>query len=188
VSPGAGFVDVAKYQKLTPDRYPEWYVQKLWGLYDVPDYVRNLFNTNVIAYSGELDKQREAAVVMEDAFTSEGRTLTHLIGPGVEHKYEPKTLEDLLSRLDAVVKKGREELPRSVHLQTRTLAYGVVHWVSAEGLAEHWQDSRVDAEIMDDRIRATTKNVTALNFFPEGKSLRVRSVEIDGQSLSIPNS
>ena len=74
VSPGAGFVDTARYQNITPDKYPEWYVQKLWGLYDVPDYVRNLFNTNVIAYSGELDPQRQAAVLMEEAFKSEALT------------------------------------------------------------------------------------------------------------------
>src|SRR5207247_9342090 len=119
--PGAGFVDTARYQKITPDRYPESYVQKLWGLYDVPDYVRNLFNTNVIAYSGELDKQREAAVIMEEAFKVEGRTLIHLIGPGVEHKYEPETLKELLRRLDAVVATGIEKAPNKIHLQTRTL-------------------------------------------------------------------
>src|SRR5688500_9417444 len=92
VSPGAGFADVAKYQRLTPDRYPPWYEQTLWGAYDVPAYVRNLFNTQTIAYSGENDKQIQAARLMEEAFKAEGRTLTHLIGPGVEHKYEPKTL------------------------------------------------------------------------------------------------
>src|SRR5436190_8257672 len=134
VSPGAGFVDTARYQKITPDRYPEWYVQKLWGLYDVPDYVRNLFNTNVIAYSGELDPQRQAAVFMEEAYKGEGRALSHLIGPGVEHKYEPKTLEDLLARLSAVAATGREELPRKVSLQTRTLAYNQMHWVGVTGL------------------------------------------------------
>jgi pimeloyl-ACP methyl ester carboxylesterase len=184
VSPGAGFVDVARYQKLTPDRYPEWYVQKLWGLYDVPDYVRNLFNTNVIAYSGELDRQREAAVVMEEAFKGEGRTLTHLIGPGVEHKYEPETLKELLRRLELIVAKGRDAKPKEVHLQTRTLRYGTVHWVSVHRLEQPWEDARVDAEIVgSNRIRATTKNVAAVQFWPRG--VEIESVSIDGQEVPI---
>jgi pimeloyl-ACP methyl ester carboxylesterase len=162
VSPGAGFVDVARYQKLTPDRYPEWYVQKLWGLYDVPDYVRNLFNTNVVAYSGELDKQREAAVIMEEAFEKEGRKLTHLIGPGVEHKYEPETLKELLKRLDAIVAKGQQWPPSEVHLQTRTLRYPARWWVAAEGLEEHWRDSRIDGVKTRDALKLTTVNVNRL--------------------------
>src|SRR5205823_13978787 len=109
---GAGFVDTARYQRLTPDRYPEWYVQKLWGLYDVPDYVRNLFNTNVIAYSGELDPQRQAAVIMEDAFKAEGQSLAHWIGPGVAHQYEPQTLKDLIGRLQAIVETTDPKLTR----------------------------------------------------------------------------
>ena len=52
VHAGAGFVDVARYQHLAPDAFPPWYEQKLWGVYDVPDYVRNLFNLPVVAYSG----------------------------------------------------------------------------------------------------------------------------------------
>jgi pimeloyl-ACP methyl ester carboxylesterase len=162
VSPGAGFVDVARYQGITPDRMPEWYVQRLWGLYDVPDYVRNLFNTNVIAYSGELDKQREAAVIMEEAFEKEGRKLAHLIGPGVEHKYEPDTLKELLKRLDAILANGRQQYPPEVHLQTRTLRYPRREWVAAEGLEEHWKDSRIDGEKTSDVLKLTTANVNRL--------------------------
>ena len=109
--------------------------------------MRNLFNTRVIAYSGELDKQIQAARVMEEAYKSEGRELEHLIGPGVEHKYEPKTLEELLHRLETVVKyTDRKDLilPRKVHLQTRTLRYAKTHWIAAAGLEEHWKEARID--------------------------------------------
>jgi acetyl esterase/lipase len=168
VSPGAGFVDTARYQKITPERYPAWYEQKLWGLYDVPDYVRNLFNTNVIAYSGELDPQRQAAVLMEEAFKGEGRTLTHLIGPGVEHKYEPKTLEELLSRLDTIVAKGRDRTPNEVHWQSRTLRYPSMNWVVVLGLDQHWEDARVDAKIIGPKeLKVATKNVTSLVLSPQ---------------------
>ena len=186
VSPGAGFAETARYQRLTPDRYGPSYEQKLWGLYDVPNYVRNLFNTETIAYSGELDKQIQAARIMEEAFQSEGRKLTHLIGPQTEHRYEPNTLKELLSRIAAVVAKGRPTVAERVSLQTRTLAYNQMHWVGVTGLIEHWQDTRVDAELAaNDRIKVTTKNVAALSLTPGSDDRRVKTIEIDGQTLSV---
>jgi hypothetical protein len=194
VSPGAGFVDTARYQKLTPDRYGEWYIQKLWGLYDVPDYVRNLFNTRVIAYSGELDPQRAAAVLMEEAFKGEGRQLEHLIGPGVEHKYEPKTLEELLNRLQTVVRltdPRESKYPNEVHLQTRTLRYPGQKWVTVDGLEEHWNDARIDAQRQGDVIKLKTQNISRA-------TLRVPAAWVSatvvadgqdlGQGLAVPRS
>ena len=65
---GAGFAETAEFLNLTKIEYPPWYEQKLWGLYDVPHYVRNLFNIPVISYSGGIDKQIQAARVMERSF------------------------------------------------------------------------------------------------------------------------
>ncbi len=110
VSPGAGFAETARYQNLKPEQYPPWYEQKLWGLYDVPDYVLNLFNIPVVAYSGELDKQIQSARIMEEAYRREGRELTHLIGPGVAHKYNPETLAELMKRLDGFVAQGAQRI------------------------------------------------------------------------------
>jgi hypothetical protein len=183
VSPGAGFVETARYNKLTPDKYPPWYEQKLWGQYDVPNYVRNLFNTETIAYSGELDKQIQAARVMEEAFRSEGGTLTHLIGPGVEHKYERATLQELLKRVESAVYQGRDEWPKKVHLQTRTLRYAGMHWVTILAMEQHWEDARVDAALIEpDTIKLATKNVTALYLQPPGIDLK--TLQIDGQEVT----
>jgi len=184
VSPGAGFAETARYQRLTPDKYPPEYEQTLWGLYDVPGYVRNLFNTRVIAYSGELDKQIQAARVMEEAYQAEGHKLEHLIGPDVEHKYEPKTLAALMQQIEAVAMKARPQPPKTVHLQTRTTRYGSMHWVRALRLEEHWADARIDGEVVDPKqVRLTTKNVSAL-----GVSLpfdmRGLTVNIDGTKLT----
>lgn len=185
ISPGAGFAETARYQKLTPEQFPPTYEQTLWGMYDAPNYVRNLFNTTVIAYSGEHDKQIQAARVMEEAFAAEGRKLTHLIGPGVEHQYESGTLDELLRRLGAVVDVGQTKIPQKVHLQTRTLTYPVMHWVTVEGLEEHWQDSRVEAEIVGERrIKVATKNVTALRLTPWDDMPGV-TINIDGQMVKL---
>jgi hypothetical protein len=189
ISPGAGFAETAKYQRLTPDRYPPAYEQTLWGVNDVPNYVRNLFNTNVIAYSGELDRQIQAARVMEEAYQAEGRTLTHLIGPGVEHKYEPNTLAELMKRLDGFVQEGRDPFPSEVYLQTRTLRYFRQDWVIVDGLEQHWQDSRIDASRQGDKTAVKTKNIARfrLILFPQSQVRGDTSkleFEIDGQTLT----
>jgi hypothetical protein len=151
----------------------------------VPNYVRNLFNTRVIAYSGELDRQIQAARVMEEAYKSEGRELTHLIGPGVEHKYESQTLEDLMARLEQAASQAKQRPAKHVHLQTRTLRYPQVDWVTVLRLEEHWKDCRVDAEIVDEKsYRLTTKNVAALRI---GRDVNtdLAVVNIDGVTVGV---
>jgi hypothetical protein len=184
VCPGAGFAETAKYTKTDPAKVP-WYERKLWGAYDVPCYTRNLFNTEVIAYSGENDKQIQAARVMEEAFKAEGRELTHLIGPGVEHKYEPKTLEELKRRLEAITSR-KQERPSRTSLQTQTLRYGYMHGFELLGLGQHWQDTRLDAERTgegnDGSYTVKTKNVTAFRLRGDSP---VRSLTLDGQQLAL---
>jgi len=185
VSPGAGFADTARYQRLTPDKYPPLYEQKLWGLYDVPGYVRNLFNTRVIAYSGELDKQIQAARIVEEAYKSEGRELEHLIGPGVEHKYEPKTLEELLHRLNTIVRLSDEKQlrePDQVMLQTRTLRYAHYRWLSADGLEEHWKEASLVARRVGQHVDIKTTNVSRASLILP-RMWGGHSISIDGQSL-----
>jgi dienelactone hydrolase len=184
VSPGAGFAETAQYQRLRPRNYPPGYEQALWGVYDVPAYVRNLFNLPVIAYSGENDRQIQAAQVMEAAFSQNGRELTHLIGPGVEHVYEADTLKELLARIDIEVQRGRDPLPREVFLQTRTLRYARQFWIEATGLQQHWRDARIDARRSDEgKVQITTDNITHLRIWlPAGEC---QFVEIDGEPLDV---
>jgi predicted esterase len=185
VAPGAGFAETARYTKTDPCSVP-WYERKLWGVYDVPCYTRNLFNTEVIAYSGENDKQIQAARVMEEAFAAEGRTLTHLIGPSVEHKYEPKTLEELKSRLAKIAAEPRKyAVPFREYLQTRTLRYSRNGNVEAVRLQRHWEDSRIDAVASQEgktyRYDINTKNISAFQFQAES---RYHAAKIDGQDFS----
>ncbi len=176
---GAGFVDVARYQRLKPEDYPPEYEQKLWGLYDVPDYVRNLFNLPVVAYSGEVDKQKDAADFMAEAFRREGHELVHLIGPGMGHKYDPAVLADVMRRMHEAAHDGRHSAADTVSLQTRTLRYHRQHWVEALGLGEHWQDSRIDARFESgDRLVVTTKNVQSMRLRPPRHP---GEITIDGQ-------
>ena len=180
IAPGAGFAETRRYIKLKAEDYPPVYEQTLWSIYDVPNYVRNLFNRPVFAYSGEIDKQKQAADVMAEAYAAEGRELAHLIGPETGHKYHPETLADLLSKLEAA--HSRDQVPDKVCLQTRTLRYGRVFWVQATGLKQHWKDSRIDATFKDGVIFADTRNISSLSF-----TRPYTKVIIDGQTLERGN-
>ena len=180
---GAGFVDVARYTRLAPEKYPPVYEQLLWGVSDVPAYARNLMNVPLVAYSGELDKQKDAADFMGEVLKTHGYDLTHLVGPGMGHKYHPDVLADILSRIEQAVRKGRNAKPTKLTFQTRTLRYNRLHWLEVIALEQHWQDSRVDAEYTaDDELTIATKNVAALKFdFPKV----TRKVRIDGDELAV---
>ncbi|MGE0608990.1 MAG: prolyl oligopeptidase family serine peptidase [Pirellulales bacterium] len=188
-SPGAGFAETALYQNLNVANISAA-ERTLWNMYDVPSYTRNLFNLPLIAYSGERDKQIQAARVMEQAFSEEGRTLRHLIGPDTEHRYHSETLAELSRQMTEHAADGLNRFPPRVNLQTQTLRYSKVHWVEALALDRHWQDSRIDAELAAPRkIVVQTKNVTELALYPpwpgegfEGGA----TIEIDGQTINLP--
>ncbi|WP_158265596.1 prolyl oligopeptidase family serine peptidase [Blastopirellula marina] len=184
MSPGAGFAETARYQNLKPENYPPEYEQTLWKVYDVPNYTTNLFNLPVVAYSGENDKQIQAARVMEEAFKKEGHELTHLIGPKMGHKYAPETLEQLLKMIKAARDAGQDPYPANVTIETPTLRYGKMHWVELLELTRHWEDSRVGALWKsDDELYIVTRNIAKMKIDP-GKHKKF-DIEIDGEKLSV---
>src|SRR5262249_15838577 len=73
-APGAGFSETPQFLKVFQDEAvdPPWYEKKLWHLYDCTDWAINLWNCPTVAYSGEVDKQRQAAEVMAKAMAAEG--------------------------------------------------------------------------------------------------------------------
>jgi hypothetical protein len=160
VHTGAGFVDVKRYQKVTPDKMPVWYEQALWGVYDVPAYARNFHNVPLVCYSGEVDPQRDSAEYMVEVLDKEGLHPPHLIGPEMGHKYHPEVIKDVQARIESYVSKGLDTSPKKVVLQTRTLAYSRMHWLQITSIENQWEDARAEAVWEDgDVIRITTKNV-----------------------------
>ena len=196
-SAGAGFAETAQYLKYTPETMPPAYQTTLWHLYDSTDYALNTFNSPTVAYSGEIDPQKQSADVMEAAMRAEGLTLERMIGPKTGHSYEPATRLALIARLDELAAKGRNPAPTEVRFTTWTLRYNKMYWVEIEGLEQHWKRARVDAKVTDDLITVTTSNVTALRlhwpaglapFRPgvkprldmDGRKIRLSAVAADG--------
>lgn len=185
MSPGAGFAETAEYNRLQPDDYPPVYEQKLWGVYDVPRYARNLLNLPVIAYSGENDKQIQAARVMEEALAGHGHTLAHVIGPGMGHRYHPDSLKEILADLAGAVEVGLNRQPDEVHLQTQTLRYARVHWLEALGLEQHWEDSSIDATFVDEQLTVATKGVRRFRIH---ETRPIETLVVDGEEVAVASS
>ncbi len=186
VHTGAGFVDVKRYQKLTPEKMPPWYEQTLWGVYDVPDYAANFHNVPLISYSGEIDSQRDGAEYMTEVLAKEGITRPHLIGPGMGHKYHPEVIKEVQRLIEEAVAKGRDPWPKKVSLQTRTMRYNKMFWINISEFGSQWEEARIDAEIVDSAktIRVTTKNVEKFNIqtppSAEGFKVVIDGAEADG--------
>ena len=67
-APGAGFTETEVFLRGGLARQPQNAVQRtLWHMYDSTDYAINTFNVPVVAYSGEIDGQKQAADAMADA-------------------------------------------------------------------------------------------------------------------------
>ena len=184
VNPGAGFVDVEIYQGLKDklDTIP-WYEKKMWSFYDPLAVAVNLENTTVVAYSGEEDKQKQAADLMEAALAKEGHKIEHIIGPKTGHKYEPKAKEKVAKLVDEAAQNGKPQQPAKVRLTTSTLKYYQMHWITLDGLEKHWEMARVEGELKQDGVHLTTRNVNALSLLLKGIHGKRRTIHIDGQQI-----
>lgn len=192
VHAGAGFVETRKFQGLKEEvvaAMPVW-EKTLWAQNDVPDYARNLLNVPLVAYSGENDKQRQAAEIMTEVLAKEGLTLKHFIGPKTEHKYEPETRKQVEAEVQQHLLNPPASYPLKVTFQTRTLDYPGLYWIEATGLEEHWKDSRLDAELdapvpSAKKATVTTKNVTSFKLVPPAGEAFGPEIEVnvDGQTV-----
>jgi dienelactone hydrolase len=185
-APGAGFSETPDFLKVFQKETlkPTDFEQALWHMYDCTDYAANLFNLRTVAYSGEIDSQKQAADMMEKAMKAEGLELTHIIGPKTGHKYEPEAKKDVIRLVDEAAAKGRDRLPKKIRLTTWTLKYNRMFWARIDGLQEHWKRARVEAEVKDKEIVVTTENVTALTLeWPTSRFGYPDKLMVDGQNL-----
>ena len=169
-NPGAGFSETPEFLKSFQKETltPTWFEKKLWSMYDCPGYAINLSQLPTIAYSGELDIQKQAADVMESALAEHGMRLMHVIGAQTKHTIDDGSKSIIESKLTTLAQSGRERVPLELHFATYTLKYNRCHWLTIDALSEHWNQARVDATIdtSHSTINIRTKNVDAftINF------------------------
>jgi dienelactone hydrolase len=189
-APGAGFSETANFLEVFQKEkvHPTWYEQKLWHMYDCTDYAINLFNCPTVAYSGEIDNQKQAADMMAKALDVEGIKLVHLIGPKTGHAYHKDTKQELNDRIDRIAARGRTSIPKQIRYTTWTLRYNECLWVTVDALDQHWERARVDAELVAGGVHVKAQNVRALTLaMPPGAcpldNTRKPKVVLDGQEV-----
>ena len=193
-NPGAGFSETPEFLKFFQKETlnPTWYERKLWHMYDCTDYAVNLFHCPTVAYSGELDTQKQAADIMEIALAKERIDMLHIIGPGTKHAIHPDSAVEIDRRMQSLAEVGRERTPKVVRFTTYTLKYNRMHWVQLDVLGEHWKKARVEAALTQrGGISVRTENVAALTLsFPAGRSplglQRPVRIQIDGATVTGP--
>jgi hypothetical protein len=192
-APGAGFSETPEFLRVFQKEKvaPRWYEKKLWHLYDCTDYAANLFGCPTVAYSGEIDTQKQAADMMAEAIKAEGRILVHIIGPKTAHTYHPQSKREINRRIDRIAETGRERSPYSVRLTTFTLRYNQSAWLRIDGMEEHWEKASVVAQPTEEGFSLEPHGVTALSLIIEPGDYASPlpenpKVEIDGQEIQAP--
>ena len=129
---------------------PTWYEKKLWHLYDCTDYALNLFHCPTVAYSGEIDKQKQAADMMAEALAAGGPDASSTSSarrPGTATSPRPRPRSTAGSTRSSPAAATRSRA--AFGFTTWTLRYNEVPWLRLDGLEQHWERARVDGEIVD---------------------------------------
>ncbi len=173
-NPGAGFSETPEFLKFFQKETltPTWYEKKLWHMYDCTDNAANLFQLPTIAYSGELDIQKQAADIMELALKKENLRLTHIIGPKTKHTIHADSMKIIAAKMDSLARRGRI-VPKEIRFVTYTLKYNRMHWLTVTQLQEHWSQARIAARLLpdDNKIEIDARNVRGIKLnFKAGES------------------
>ena len=179
-NPGAGFSETPEFlkffQKETLDPTP--WEKSLWNMYDCNRYAGNLAHLPTIAYSGEKDIQKQAADIMDVALRKRGIRLRHVIGPNMGHTIDDGSKKIIESAMNSLARHGRRVSADYIQLETSTLKYNRMHWLTVDGLIEHWKPAKISVEKVDGDVpfpsatrtyQVKTSNVSAFTLeFPAG--------------------
>jgi pimeloyl-ACP methyl ester carboxylesterase len=183
-APGAGFSETQEFFKsFAPDKPAlPWWEMVLWRWYDATICARNLAGLPLVAYSGEIDGQKQAADIMLRFAQEEGLSFPHVIGPQTPHKYHPDSKIEIERFISEALAKPRETKPRSIKFTTYSLLYPSRSWIMIERMEQQWERADIDVKFEGDTVDATTKNVAALRMECPASTTRVK---LDGDELQI---
>ncbi len=186
-TPGAGFAETTEFLRVfQSEKFEPTATQKaLLHWYDCPDWSNNFQHHPLIVYSGELDRQKQAADIMEQSLKSKGMAMMHIIGPKTEHKFHPDSKVLIEKQVQEWAVRGRDRNPDRIDFTTYTLRYASDGWLTLKKLQRHWEEARVQAERKPGSLRIQTKNVRRLGIDMEvSEQMRSQAwkLEIDGGS------
>lgn len=184
IGPGAGFTTTHGYIKNLPDPLPS-YQEACLRIYDAVDYAENAFNLPIVAYSGEKDAQKAAADNIEKRLKDlKINTMTHLIGPGLEHQFPLEHQQRVHAEFTKILEQNRVTYPSEVKFTTYTLKHPYADWIMLRGLEKHYTKAQIHAVHSAGKITITTSNITAIRVrLPNRGATAYSEIEIDGNKL-----
>lgn len=164
-APGAGFAETKEFLGNFQNEQvkPEWWEEKLWRMYDATEYAGNLFNLPTVAYSGENDKQKQAADIMVKYAKAAGVEFPHVIGKGAGHNYTADAKKEINAKIDAIVAKGLPKDRKEIKFTTYTLRYNQCDWLTVTGLEKHWEKATVSGTYEKGNYNLKVSGVSALS-------------------------
>ena len=194
-APGAGFAETAEFFKVfAPSKTPPpWWEQVLWRWYDCTTMAGNLANVPTFAYSGEIDGQKQATDIMVKYAKQEGIEFPHIVGPKMGHKYDAESKVKIEELVTAAAAKGINRQPKKVTIVTHSLKYNHVHWLTIDALDKHWEQARIDAEVVSNNganeIIVKTQNVAgfSIDLVPADIVGLGAKFVVDGQDMGYQN-
>lgn len=193
-NPGAGFSETPEFlrvfQKETINPTP--WEKSLLHYYDCTDWARNIAICPTVAYSGELDNQKQAADIMAEALAEEGMELQHIVGPKTKHSYHPQSAEEVEKRMSELARRASTRDRWDSDCVTYTLRYNQFANVTIDALKEHWRRAEVSIDrweesepveaIEDDTPIAVTTRAAIVN----AKTTNVRAFSLDYPPGTLP--
>lgn len=183
-APGAGFAETKEFLSNFQNEKvkPEWWEEKLWRMYDATEYAGNLFNLPTVAYSGENDKQKQAADIMVKYAKAAGVEFPHVIGKGAGHSYTPEAKKEVNEKIDAIVAKGLPKERKEIKFTTYTLRYNRCGPITVTGLDKHWEPGKIEMTF-DGRLYAF-KATGVTEFVLDRTASSNYEIVVNGQSIS----
>lgn len=188
-APGAGFAETAEFFKVfAPGKEPPpWWEQVLWRWYDSTLYAANLANCATVAYSGEIDGQKQAADIMIRYAEKEGVTIPHIIGPQTAHKYHPESKPKIEEFVTAAAAKGRTAFPDQLRFVTYTLIYPQMGVLRITSMEKQWERAEIEAtRDQQNRLVMRTKNVGSFIVTVPTEKGPTPETTVDGTSFPTP--
>ncbi len=191
IGPGAGFTTTRGYiGKAKFGEQPE-YIEKCLHIYDAVDYAENAFNLPVVAYSGEKDKQKLAADLVEAKLKAfkEPHSFTHVIAPGLEHSQPADWQAKLEAEYQKHLKTPRPEVAERFRLVTYTPKYmggdptTRGRWAIPFAQLKQYEKTVVDGTFKDGTAVITTENVRLLAVL-DFKLKDLKAITVDGQAIA----
>ena len=184
LGPGAGFTSTRGYVANLPEALPPHVAQAL-HIYDAVDCAENAFNVPIVAYSGEKDPQRQAAVNIEQALRDfpEPLHFTHLVAPGLAHELPREWQVKTEAEYRQFAEPGRTPAER-LRFVLYTPRYGECDWVKVDALRQTHHRALVEGTRRGNRFEVTTQNIRRLALQPSNRSDPLH-VTLDGQTLAV---